>query len=999
MSAYSTLILGTNGLQAYYRLDEMGGATAADSKGANPGIYVNTAGLTRGQTGLLTGDTDACPVFNSASRGCVSLPVGLAPTGLNPFTLECWIYPTNSSRGIQRIISNDNGNGAALLYDGPSNQIRAWHANYAVVLTAKLSSPSTNTIYHIAYSYDGYSLRLYVNGNCRGVIFEHTSISARGSYFCIGADGNTTDNFDGKIDEVAIYNTALDGSTVRNHYRTGINYALAANTNAHWYGAYVNNGVDWQANAPTYYSELTQWTNWATNNGSSSHNPGIFHAFPSWGNTPHFPLASAQEVNRLGADLFVTWQAMDSGAVKPGGGFQPDQPTYGLKNIINGALDAYLNTWATEVKSYGQPVFIRMFHEFNGDFYPWGTVQDANNGNQSDYIYGGVLTVNTEALVAQAWIHVWTVFQNAGVTNVKWVWCPTVFDDNFANPFTMAAYPGDAYVDYVGLDGYNTQTNGSTGFWQHPFDIFSQSYDVIRAVTSKPMILPELAFTEDSSGVYSKASDITQFFGIDVPNSFQSIVGFQWENDSHYAPNLSINSSSSALAAFQAQVASGLYAGGTPLPVASIPTSISISGLSPASTTTASGPFTLAVNGSGFQPTSVVDFAGVAQTTTFVGVSQLTATLSAESISTAGTNAVTVTTPNYPTTNAVNFTVSNAAPSLVSLAPNSVAVNSGAQTISITGSNFVSGCTAQINGQGRVTGFSSSTSVTIGLLSGDAGTAGTFPVTVSNPGAPVSGALNLTVVASPALAISSISPSSEPQGSAAFTLTVNGTGFQPTSVVNFAGAAQPTTYASSSQLTATIGTGAISTAGTYVVTVTSPNNPTTNAVNFTVNSVVPTLASLTPNSVAIGSGAQAVSITGSDFISGCIVQFNGQNRTISFSSSTAVSVDLVSGDFEAAGTFPVTVSNPGSSASGALNLTVVASAKLAISSISPASVPQGSAAFTLTVNGTGFVPGSIVRWNGTALTTNYVDASQLKAQVLTRDLLIVRTSSITVLNP
>src|ERR1700723_354225 len=53
----------------------------------------------------------------------------------------------------------------------------------------------------------------------------------------------------------------------------------------------------------------------------------------------------------------------------------------------------------------------------------------------------------------------------------------------------------------------------------------------------------------------------------------------------------------------------------------------------------------------------------------------------------------------------------------------------------------------------------------------------------------------------------------------------------------------------------------------------------------------------------------------------------------------------------------------------------------AVTSVAPATIPAGSAAFTLQINGSGFVSGSAVSWNGTSLTTTYISATELKAAV------------------
>jgi hypothetical protein len=97
-------------------------------------------------------------------------------------------------------------------------------------------------------------------------------------------------------------------------------------------------------------------------------------------------------------------------------------------------------------------------------------------------------------------------------------------------------------------------------------------------------------------------------------------------------------------------------------------------------------------------------------------------------------------------------------------------------------------------------------------------------------------------------AIAQLAPASTAAGSAAFTMTVNGSKFNTNAVVNWNGAAQTTTYVSASQVTAAIPASAIATAGTVPVTVTNPGTPgtgmygsggtlpeTSNSMTFTIN--------------------------------------------------------------------------------------------------------------------------------------------------------------------
>lgn len=103
------------------------------------------------------------------------------------------------------------------------------------------------------------------------------------------------------------------------------------------------------------------------------------------------------------------------------------------------------------------------------------------------------------------------------------------------------------------------------------------------------------------------------------------------------------------------------------------------------------------------------------------------------------------------------------------------------------------------------------------------------------------------------------------------------------------------------------------------------------------------------------------------------------------------------------GTYPITCSTGTLAASNYsftyVNGTLTVSNLVSVlASLSPAStIPEGSS-FTLTVNGSSFVNGSKVQWNGTALSTTYVSATQLQALIPDSDILIGK-ASVTVFNP
>jgi outer membrane protein assembly factor BamB len=166
-----------------------------------------------------------------------------------------------------------------------------------------------------------------------------------------------------------------------------------------------------------------------------------------------------------------------------------------------------------------------------------------------------------------------------------------------------------------------------------------------------------------------------------------------------------------------------------------------------------------------------------------------------------------------------------------------------------------------------------------------------------------------------------------------------------------------------------------------------PNSPQFISVQYTITQgdpalVAPTPLTLIPSSTTQGGTAFTLAITGQNFESQSVVQWNGSARATSYISPTQVSAQISAGDIANGGTAQVSVSNQatGGGNSSPLSFTILP-APPNVSSISPSSANVGAPAFTLTVNGSYFDFSSAIQLNGTSLTTTYVSNTQITAQV------------------
>jgi hypothetical protein len=185
--------------------------------------------------------------------------------------------------------------------------------------------------------------------------------------------------------------------------------------------------------------------------------------------------------------------------------------------------------------------------------------------------------------------------------------------------------------------------------------------------------------------------------------------------------------------------------------------------------------------------------------------------------------------------------------------------------------------------------------------------------------------------------------------------------------------------------------------GASPVTLTVSGNRSVTA-NF--NNRAPTLSSTLPASATAGGSAFTLNLTGTNFVQGSVARWNGANLATTYTNSTTLSASVPASSIASAGTVSVTVYNPtpGGGTSSGVTFTINNPAP-ALSGLNPNAVTAASGGFTLTVNGSGFVNTSTVRWNGANLATTFVNPGQLTAAVPAGNLTASGTVAITVYSP
>jgi len=258
----------------------------------------------------------------------------------------------------------------------------------------------------------------------------------------------------------------------------------------------------------------------------------------------------------------------------------------------------------------------------------------------------------------------------------------------------------------------------------------------------------------------------------------------------------------------------------------------------------------------------------------------------------------------------------------------------------------------------------------------------------------------------PTPSISKLAPSHIAAGQPAFTMEVDGNNFTPGSIVFWNGQQQLITlFVTTKQLTAEVPAGDIQNAGTATVVVETapPGGGTTTTLTFTIDAVssgVPQIVSLSPKTVPTGSASFTLFVTGENFVSQSTVTVNGNIRSTSFRGSTLLQASVSSNDVSTAGTLEIAVVNPppGGGSSTNFPLTIKNPVPV-ITTLAPTGILAGSAASILGVNGSSFVPDSVITLNGAPRPTTFTSSTAIQASLNAGDFSSAGVVQIRVANP
>ena len=259
--------------------------------------------------------------------------------------------------------------------------------------------------------------------------------------------------------------------------------------------------------------------------------PTVVLFYLQWPATPTeqgFPQETLDAIWQRGALPCLSWEPM---YYRNGQEVMID-----YERIVKGEYDLYLEEFARQAKLWGKPLLIRFAHEMNLERYHWGTATKDQYGPKSPEIYQSIFR------------YVVTYFRRMAANNVLWVFCPN--SESIPHPVRDQAswnqasnyYPGDAYVDLLGMDGYNWGTSqtvkkhGWQSQWRTFQEIFEPLYRELKALSPhKPIVVCEIA-SADQGG--DKSAWIKEAWATAKAWEVKGLIWFQLKKEVDWNINI-----------------------------------------------------------------------------------------------------------------------------------------------------------------------------------------------------------------------------------------------------------------------------------------------------------------------------------------------------------------------------------------------------------------------------------------------------------------------------
>jgi mannan endo-1,4-beta-mannosidase len=259
-------------------------------------------------------------------------------------------------------------------------------------------------------------------------------------------------------------------------------------------GGRIDGFTDWIGQTPAVQVSFAGAFSW-------SYPPNVY--IPTWMDRPW----------QTGTIPLITWMPMSDGN---------DQNI--AAEIATGKWDAKITEWARAIETWvfsgdtDRRLYFRPAHEMNGDWYPW-------SGDAAAYI--------------EMWKRLQTLFEEEtrlSNTHIQWVW--GVNNVDVGDISAEAYYPGDRYVDWIGVDGFNFGDSQPWSSWKGVHEMFHPMVERMHELADKPLMIPEYATGSYRNGGYqpqAKADWITDVLAYIPEANIKMASWFNYDKETDWA--------------------------------------------------------------------------------------------------------------------------------------------------------------------------------------------------------------------------------------------------------------------------------------------------------------------------------------------------------------------------------------------------------------------------------------------------------------------------------
>lgn len=242
----------------------------------------------------------------------------------------------------------------------------------------------------------------------------------------------------------------------------------------------------------------------------------------NWYEGRAFPLETAAWIREAGSIPYIRLMLRSSAEQNIA------EPLFILQNIIDGQFDDDLHNWCASARDFETPLLAEYGTEVNGEWFSWNGIW--NGAGQLDG-YGDPDKPDGTERFRDTYRHIIQICRDEGANNITWVFHLNAGDwpDENWNAFENY-YPGDDYIDWIGVSNYGAQTP-QDDYWEEFRINIDAVYPRIETLTKdKPIFIAEFGATNNNplgnQAEWTRAAltDITSF-------RWPRIIGFSWWNE------------------------------------------------------------------------------------------------------------------------------------------------------------------------------------------------------------------------------------------------------------------------------------------------------------------------------------------------------------------------------------------------------------------------------------------------------------------------------------